>query len=68
MQVKLQHTVGLLSLVAVSAPTKMCETKNKVVCYGNLDSILELHPLGGWGGDPLELQSSMELIIGLLLQ
>lgn len=66
MQVKLQHTVGFLSLVAVSAPTKMCETKNKVVCYGNLDSILEFHPLGGV--DPLELQSSMELIIGLLLQ
>ncbi len=44
MRVRLKHTLGFMSLVAVYAPTKMCETEEKEMFYAKLDSVLDQCP------------------------
>ena len=44
MRVRLKHTLGFMSLVAVYAPTEMCETEEKEMFYAKLDSILDQCP------------------------
>ena len=45
MRVRLKHTLGFMSLVAVYAPTEMCETEEKEMFYAKLDSVLDQCPL-----------------------
>ena len=43
MRVRLNHTFSFMSLVAVDAPTKMCETEEEML-YAKLDSVLDQCP------------------------
>ena len=40
MQLSLKHSIGFLSVAAVYAPTKVCETEEKEMFYAKLDSVL----------------------------
>ena len=44
MRVRLKHTMGFMSLVAVYAPTEVSETEEKEVFYAKLESILDQCP------------------------
>ncbi|XP_045130251.1 uncharacterized protein LOC123515575 [Portunus trituberculatus] len=44
MRLKLIYNVGFMSVVAVYAPTEMCETKEKEMFYVKLDSVLDQCP------------------------
>ncbi len=44
MRVRLKHTLGFMSLVAVYAPTEMRETEEKETFYAKLDSVLDKCP------------------------
>lgn len=44
MRVRLKHTLGFMSLVAVYAPTEMCEIEEKEMFYAKLDSVLDQCP------------------------
>lgn len=43
-QVRLRHTSGFMSFVAVHSPTEMCETKEKEVFHTKHDSIFYQKP------------------------
>ena len=40
MQLRLKHNLGFMSVVAVYAPTEVCETEEKEMFYAKLDSVL----------------------------
>ena len=44
MRVRLRHTLGFMSLIAVYAPTEMCETLEKETFYAKLESIIDQCP------------------------
>ncbi|MFV0265489.1 MAG: endonuclease/exonuclease/phosphatase family protein, partial [Kluyvera sp.] len=44
MRVRLKHTLGFMSLIAVYAPTKLCETEEKEAFYAKLNSVLDQCP------------------------
>ena len=44
MRVRLKHTMGFMSLIAVYAPTEMCEMEEKELFYAKLDSVLDQCP------------------------
>ncbi len=47
MQVRLKHTLGLMSVIAVYAPTEMCETEKKEMFFAKINSVLDrCHPPG----------------------
>ena len=41
MRLRLKHTLGFMSLVAVYAPTKVCGADKKEMFYAKLDSVLD---------------------------
>ena len=43
MRLRLKHTLGFMSAVALYAPTEMCETEEKML-YAKLDSVLDQCP------------------------
>ena len=44
MRLKLKHSLGFMSVVAVCAPTEVCETEEKEMFYAKLDSVLDQCP------------------------
>ena len=44
MQLRLKHSLGFMSVVAVYAPTEVCETEEKEMFYAKLDSVLDQCP------------------------
>ena len=44
MQLRLKHSLGFMSVVAVYAPTEVCETEEKEMFYAKLDSVLNQSP------------------------
>ena len=44
MRLRLKHSLGFMSVVAVYAPTEMCKTEEKEVFYAKLGSVLDLCP------------------------
>ncbi|KAG0719096.1 Craniofacial development protein 2 [Chionoecetes opilio] len=44
MRVRMKHTLGFMSLVAVYAPTEMRKTEEKEMFYAKLDSVLDQCP------------------------
>ncbi|MFV0264599.1 MAG: endonuclease/exonuclease/phosphatase family protein, partial [Kluyvera sp.] len=44
MRVRLKHTLGFMSLIAVYAPTEVCETEVKEVFFAKLNSVLDQCP------------------------
>ncbi|KAG0717656.1 Craniofacial development protein 2 [Chionoecetes opilio] len=46
MRVRMKHTLGFMSLVAVYAPTEMRKTEEKEMFYAKLDSVLDQCPPG----------------------
>ena len=41
MLLRLKHSLGFMSVVAVYAPTTVCETEEKEMFYGKLDYVLD---------------------------
>ena len=41
MQLRLKHTLGLMSLVAVYTPTEVCGADEIEIFYAKLDSVLD---------------------------
>ena len=44
MRLRLKHSLGFMSVVAVYAPTEVCETEEKEMFYAKLDSVLHQCP------------------------
>ena len=44
MRLRMKHTLGFMSVVAVYAPTEMCETDEKEMFYAKLNSVLDQCP------------------------
>ena len=44
MRLRLMHTLGFMSVVAVYAPTEVCETEEEEMFYAELDSVLDQCP------------------------
>ena len=44
MQLRLKHSMGFMSVVAVYAPTEMCETEEKEMFYAKLELVLDQCP------------------------
>ena len=44
MRLRLKHSLGFMSLVAVYAPTEVCGTEEKEMFYVKLDSVLNQCP------------------------
>ena len=44
MRLRVKHSVGFMSVVAVYAPTEVCETEEKEMFYAKLDSVLDQCP------------------------
>ena len=44
MRLRLKHSLGFMSVVAVYAPTEVCETEEKEMFYAKLDSVLDQCP------------------------
>ena len=44
MQLRLKHSLGFMSVVAVYAPTEVCETEEKKKLYAKLNSVLDQCP------------------------
>ena len=44
MRLRLKHSLGSMPVVAVYAPTKVCETEEKEMLYAKLDSVLDQCP------------------------
>ena len=44
MRLRLKHSLGFMSVVAVYAPTEVCETQEKEMFYSKLDFVLEQCP------------------------
>ena len=44
MRLRLKHTLGFMSLVAVYAPTEKCGADKKKMFYAKLDSVLDYWP------------------------
>ena len=44
MRLRLKHSLGFMSVVAVYVPTKVCETGEKEMFYAKLDSVLDQCP------------------------
>ena len=44
MRLKLKHSLGFMSVVAVYAPSELCETEEKELVYAKLDSVLHQCP------------------------
>ena len=46
MRLRLKHTLGFMSLVAVYTPTEVCGADEKEMFYAKLDSVLDQCPTG----------------------
>ena len=44
MRLSLKHSLGFMSVVAMYAPTEVCETGGKEMFYAKLDSVLDQCP------------------------
>ena len=44
LRMRLKHTMGFMSLIAVYAPTEVCEIEEKEMFYAKLDSVLDQCP------------------------
>ena len=44
MRLRLRHSLGFISVVAVYAPTEVCETEEKEISYAKIDSVLDQCP------------------------
>ena len=44
MLLRLKHSLGFMSVVAVYAPTEVCETEGKEMFYAKLDYVLDQYP------------------------
>ena len=53
MRLRLKHTLGFMSLVAVYAPTEVCGAGEKEMFYAKLDSVLDQCPSPGHTHCPL---------------
>ncbi|KAG0712588.1 Craniofacial development protein 2 [Chionoecetes opilio] len=71
MRVRMQHTLGFMSLVAVYAPTEMRKTEEKEMFYAKLDSVLDQCPprdtlivLGDFNAPTGTVRDGYELCVG----
>ena len=55
MRLRLKHILGFMSVVAVYAPTEVCDAEKKKMLYAKLDSILDHCPLFFWANLMLSL-------------
>ena len=44
MRLRLKHSFGFISVVAVYAPTEVCETEEKEMFYAKVDSVVDQCP------------------------
>ncbi|KAG0725368.1 Craniofacial development protein 2 [Chionoecetes opilio] len=71
MRVRMKHTLGFMSLVAVYAPTEMRKTEEKEMFYAKLDSVLDQCPprdtlivLGDFNATTGTVRDGYELCVG----
>ena len=69
MRLRLKHTLGFMSLVAVYAPTEVCGADEKEMFYAKLDCSGSVPPPGytqSWVTSmlPLKLRAGYELCVG----
>ncbi|KAG0722293.1 Craniofacial development protein 2 [Chionoecetes opilio] len=71
MRVRMKHTLGFMSLVAVYAPTEMRRTEEKEMFYAKLDSVLDQCPprdtlivLGDFNATTGTVREGYELCVG----